>query len=198
MPAQQHVPQQQRSREKVDRILAATAELLEAVPYGELGTKAIAARAGVSVGVLYRYFADKDAILMALGKQYLHRDVEIADGVTADPLPATPGELLGRLLTAYADRFRREPGYRMIWYHAPRLPGLTLLGRDTDIAIAERLHAALTRGYGFPAGPEARGRIELAVGTGADLLDRAFRDHPHGNETTLREGELMLRRYLFP
>jgi AcrR family transcriptional regulator len=52
-------PQQQRSREKVERILAATARLLER--YGDhpqadeqFGTKQIAAEAGVSVGTLYR------------------------------------------------------------------------------------------------------------------------------------------------
>ncbi|MFG2125412.1 helix-turn-helix domain-containing protein [Streptomyces sp. NPDC048710] len=38
-----------------------TAALLEATPYDDLGTKLIAAEARVSVGVLYRYFADKEA-----------------------------------------------------------------------------------------------------------------------------------------
>src|SRR5215471_3682199 len=56
-------PQQSRSREKVARILATTARLLEQRPYEEIGTKLIAAEAGVSVGILYRFFPDKEAIV---------------------------------------------------------------------------------------------------------------------------------------
>ena len=55
-------PRQARSRDKLDRILAATAELLQELSYDEVGTRLIAERAGVSVGSLYRFFPDKDSI----------------------------------------------------------------------------------------------------------------------------------------
>jgi AcrR family transcriptional regulator len=64
-------PVQRRSRETFDRILAAAdAEIAE---YGLAGTTttAVARRAGVSVGALYRFFDDKTAIADALAQQYL-------------------------------------------------------------------------------------------------------------------------------
>ena len=65
------MPRQRRSRETFDRILAAAdAEIVE---HGLAGTTttAIAQRAGVSVGALYRFFDDKDAIATALAQRYL-------------------------------------------------------------------------------------------------------------------------------
>ena len=64
-------PQQGRSRETVDRILAAADQ-----EFGEVGpaaarTTSIAGRAGLSVGALYRFFDDKEAIARALAQRYL-------------------------------------------------------------------------------------------------------------------------------
>jgi AcrR family transcriptional regulator len=60
------VPAQARSQETVSVILEASARILESE--GRLGfnTNAIAERAGVSVGSLYQYFPNKDAILLSL------------------------------------------------------------------------------------------------------------------------------------
>lgn len=67
-------PVQRRSQETFDRILvAADSEIAE---HGLAGTTttAIAQRAGVSVGALYRFFDDKDALATALADKYL-RDI---------------------------------------------------------------------------------------------------------------------------
>ena len=60
------VPGQARSRETVSVILEASARILESVGLRGFNTNAIAARAGVSVGSLYQYFPNKDAIVRAL------------------------------------------------------------------------------------------------------------------------------------
>lgn len=58
-------PRQPRSKATVDAILEAATRILQA---GEtFTTNHVAERAGVSVGTLYQYFADKTAILHALG-----------------------------------------------------------------------------------------------------------------------------------
>lgn len=64
-------PQQSRSRDTLDRLLAAAD--VEFAQHGLAGatTTAIAERAGVSVGALYRFFGDKRAIADALAQQYL-------------------------------------------------------------------------------------------------------------------------------
>ena len=66
-------PKQERARATVDAILEATAQLLVAEGTGRVSTNRIAKRAGVSVGTLYQYFPDKNAIIRALGEQTLER-----------------------------------------------------------------------------------------------------------------------------
>jgi len=65
------VPQQQRSRSTVERILAAADQEVGEVGPAAASTRSIAARAGVSVGALYRFFGDKTAVADALARQYL-------------------------------------------------------------------------------------------------------------------------------
>ncbi|MEV6162768.1 TetR/AcrR family transcriptional regulator [Streptomyces sp. NPDC052052] len=197
MAEQMYEPQQQRSREKVARILEAAAMLLETTPYEDLGTKLIAAEAGVSIGVLYRYFGDKEAIVASLVRRWLQLDVQMVERITADRLPESSQELLERLLTAYADRFRKQPGYRRVWYHGPRIASLKADTRQTDLAIAERLHSTLVRGYAMPDTTESRRRARLAVEVGSNLLDLAFREDPVGDPQILADAALMMDRYLF-
>lgn len=60
------LPQQQRAREMIDRILDATAQVLADSGYAGLSTNRVAAVAGVSIGSLYRYFAGKNELIEEL------------------------------------------------------------------------------------------------------------------------------------
>lgn len=66
-------PTQERAQATVDAILEATAQLLVEEGMARLSTNRIARRAGVSVGTLYQYFPDKNAIVAALGELTLDR-----------------------------------------------------------------------------------------------------------------------------
>src|ERR1700723_2407444 len=59
-------PGQARSKETVSVILEASARILESDGLQGFNTNAIAVRAGVSVGSIYQYFPNKDAIVVAL------------------------------------------------------------------------------------------------------------------------------------
>lgn len=61
-------PKQQRSLATRDAIFEAVAQILEREGEGALNTNRIAERAGVSVGTLYQYFPNKNAILAAMAK----------------------------------------------------------------------------------------------------------------------------------
>lgn len=63
------IPRQARAAETVALILEATAQILEAGGLPAFTTNAVAERAGVSIGTLYQYFADKNAILLALAQR---------------------------------------------------------------------------------------------------------------------------------
>ncbi|MET0338788.1 MAG: helix-turn-helix domain-containing protein [Caulobacter sp.] len=62
-------PRQARAASTVDAIVDATFQLLEERGFEVLTTNHIAARAGVSIGTLYQYFADKNDVLAAMAQR---------------------------------------------------------------------------------------------------------------------------------
>ncbi len=62
-------PVQLRSQQTVSLILEAAGQLLRSPGEKAFTTSAVATRAGISIGTLYQYFQDGDAILLALADQ---------------------------------------------------------------------------------------------------------------------------------
>lgn len=62
-------PKQERAQATVEAILEATFHILEEEGEARLTTNRIAERAGVSIGTLYQYFRDREAILAAMGER---------------------------------------------------------------------------------------------------------------------------------
>jgi len=79
-------PTQARSREMVARILDGTRKLLHEQGSAKLTTIAIARVAGMSVGSLYQYFPNKEAILLHLVQDWL-ADVQDAMSLLASDAP---------------------------------------------------------------------------------------------------------------
>ena len=65
------IPHQARAAETVAAILEGAAQVLEAGGLAGFTTNRVAERAGVSIGTLYQYFADKNALLRALAEREL-------------------------------------------------------------------------------------------------------------------------------
>jgi AcrR family transcriptional regulator len=92
--SQRRKPKQARARATVEAILEAAAQILERDGTAGYNTNAIAERAGVSVGTLYQYFPDKQAILMATAAR------EAAQGA---PSLAERSNALLRALVSFLD-----------------------------------------------------------------------------------------------
>lgn len=81
-------PSQERAAVTVEAILQAAAELFCSIGYDRASTNRIAERAGVSIGSLYQYFANKEATLAALLEDHqraVHAVVDEGLHVLADP-----------------------------------------------------------------------------------------------------------------
>ena len=76
-----NIPRQSRSQQTVDLILDAAGDLFASVGYEAATTNAIAEKAGISIGSLYRYYPDKDAILKELAERYYREQRELFEKV---------------------------------------------------------------------------------------------------------------------
>jgi AcrR family transcriptional regulator len=76
-------PSQRRSRETVAVILEAAARIIERDGLAGFNTKAVAERAGVSIGSIYQYFPNNDALTLALIAKFEHELLETV-GKAAD------------------------------------------------------------------------------------------------------------------
>lgn len=102
------LPAQKRSQSSVDCILEAATQVLEAAGETGFNTNAVAERAGVSIGTLYRYFPDKRSILIALAlrEREAHRQAMI-DAIQGEDHKLARDRLMIRaFLRAFAGRAR--------------------------------------------------------------------------------------------
>lgn len=86
-------PLQSRSKTTVDCILAAAAQVLVKEGYAKATTNRVAAVAGVSIGTLYQYFPNKDALIVALVER--HRSEMMS--MLAETLASAQGDNLEQL-----------------------------------------------------------------------------------------------------
>ena len=110
------VPRQQRSRERVEAILAAAHDLIVEAGSDALKMSDVAARAGVPIGSVYQYFPDKPAILRELALRFMDRvHTILADGLADVRDRDDAIARLDALLDGYYRLFLSEPDSRDIW-----------------------------------------------------------------------------------
>ena len=147
-------PTQQRSRERFERILACTTEIMADKGSDAFRMSDIVERSGIAFGSLYQYFPDKTAIIGTLaerhnaaGRQCVRHDLA---AVTAarDLHPA-----LCRIVDSYYEMFMREPVMRDIWQATQADRALQRLDADDMAVLSGLLSAAVRRvAPGPPAG----------------------------------------------
>jgi AcrR family transcriptional regulator len=174
-------PRQQRSRETVAVILEAAAQVFQRQGYLATTTNKIAERAGVSIGSVYQYFPDKDALLVALAEQELAASTELVDrllrqlGAEDAPLDRLLRELLHAVAAAHTSR---PELHRLLFDEAPRLPALVARFRAAERRLAVALAEQLRR-LGSTA-PDVELTALLAVQGITAQLHGAVLDPPAG------------------
>lgn len=109
-------PTQQRSRERVERMLSAAIELIGSQGSDAMKMGEVAEKAGVSIGSLYQFFPDKSAIIRALAERHTAMGRSCIDGALA--AVRTRDQLMTAftdLIDAYYGIFRASPVTRDIW-----------------------------------------------------------------------------------
>ncbi len=139
-------PRQQRAQDTVDAILGGAAQVLKRHGYAAGTTNRIAERAGVSIGSLYEYFPNKDAILVALVERHLDEGMERVHA-SLDRAVTTPSQLrqlLNDFVSAMVALHGRSPQlHRVLFEEAPHPPESHACVLRMEEGLAHRLEAIL-------------------------------------------------------
>ncbi|WP_336054202.1 TetR/AcrR family transcriptional regulator [Streptomyces sp. CA2R101] len=188
-------PVQQRSAQRLARILDACAEVLDETGYDELTTRAVACRAGVPIGSVYRFFPNKRAMAEALARRNLDA---YADRITAR-LTAPAGRPLqwrhamDVVVDEYLAMKRTMPGFALVEFTVPAPHA----SRQANDEVADRLRTLLAGPLGLDTADERlRTAFLVAVETADALLQLAFRTDPAGDPAIVTETKELLRAYL--
>jgi AcrR family transcriptional regulator len=108
-------PVQKRGQQRVETILDAAEAVIGEVGVEAATTNAIAERAGSSVGSLYHFFPNKDAILQALTERYLETSAAILRRERRIDEPWVPLEVLfPQMIVAFVAMDTLHPGYMAV------------------------------------------------------------------------------------
>ena len=187
---------QARSRERLRRVLDAADDVLASEGPAAFTTTRVADAAGVSVGSVYRFFPDKEAIVEALAVRYWSDFEDLVAGVAEADQTQPLDDPVGAVLDVLVAGFRARPGFLGLWFGGLRTERVRDATRPTRTAIARSIERILARHW--PAAPRrTRTRVsEMAVLAGDGLLREAFRRNRHGDATVLAESKAMLKAYI--
>lgn len=218
------VPRQRRSRRTRDRVLDAAETLLAESGSAAVTTTRIAERAGIAVGSVYAYFADRDAVAEAIALRHWQRFADLvvaaaeveergaagdsASAAGAAASDAAAGDLppgaerrdaavgpLATVIDALAAGFRGQPAFLALWYGDLRTARMRDLTRPIREQVAVSVQRVLRVHWPDPSAERLEVAARAIVVAGDGLLREAFRVDPQGDPALLRESRTMLEAY---
>ena len=112
---------QERSRATVDALIEATARILVKEGFDKASTNRIAAKAGVSVGSLYQYFPNKEALVAAVIDRHHEDLMRIVRGVLAEVAALPLEQAIRKLVATAVQAHRIDPKlHRVLMEQIPR------------------------------------------------------------------------------
>jgi len=139
-------PTQERSRDRVERILDATAELLGDMPADKITTAGIAEKAGVPIGSVYQYFPNKLAILAELARRVMEQvDLKTASLIAQDFGVLPWDQAIDRAIDATMQGYAEQPGYLQLLLSLRPTPEFRSITDESNDRVAAMLafHPAL-------------------------------------------------------
>jgi AcrR family transcriptional regulator len=150
------IPSQRRAQETVAVIFEAAARILQKQGLDALNTNAIAERAGISIGTLYQYFPNKQAILVAMARRQIEIDRKTVTEAISSALEDTEADLETVAVRAVVGRYR-GPLVRRVAMEALSAAGLagerTCAVQDVALFLSERIGSDSSAGRGIHLSP---------------------------------------------
>lgn len=172
-------PRQKRSRERVEKILFAAAdELARTADADALTTTSVSKRSGIPVATIYRYFADRSAIITAL----IDQETELINDVVTERIKqldtVSLEGLLDTMIRAHYEAFTESRRSIVLWFGAR--------GSKAVLGRVERRYSYMGKwlmdgcrraGMVIPEAPEYGGELLVwVVDRGYEFIVREERD----------------------
>lgn len=129
-------PRQRRARQTVDAVLDAVVRVLKREGFNELTTNRIAEVAGVSIGSVYQYFPDKEAIFVALHQRHINEIDRMVETKLIEHAGSSLDVLMSAMIDGMIDAHKSDPElYELLLTEVPHRA-------DGTREFAVRLHGA--------------------------------------------------------
>lgn len=147
-PAPRRRPTQERARATCEAVLDATVKIAHREGLDAITTNRVAEVAGVSIGSLYQYFPNKDAIFEALHHRHAEESEQLIAALLVEHASSSLEHFLLAVFEALVDLHARDPALhellgRQIPHRAHGQPGLSSALRDVISARAGELSPEL-------------------------------------------------------
>ncbi len=190
-------PSQARGKERVRVILAAALSLFKTQGLEEVTTNDIAQAAGIPIGSLYRYYPNKDAILIALTQLYVDDISRIFADIGKHPLlkHLSWDEVLLLMIDSWVNYSRLNGPFAFL-YAEKANPRLHTINRDSWVKFVGAFSAVLKKRCPEVADREAAICFQLALAAAEMGLTeeyRQFKGVPLYHEATSAIATYMLK-----
>jgi AcrR family transcriptional regulator len=189
------VPSRKRGTLRVERILQAAGDVFAEVGYAQATTNQIAARAETSIGSLYQFFADKDAIVRALAEQHKGRiRALLAQLYTPEQAGRSLREIGADHLALFLSYNLEHPGFKAILLD----PQAAALSGSADFMteVHHRLAQALRQVLPHPSDAQLAVYAQIVAGLVRGMVFTLTQATPAERPALLREAQAILGDYL--
>ena len=198
--ATRRMPRQRRSQERLARIVHAAGELCAERGVDAVTMDAIAERAGTSIGSLYQFFPNRDALLHALAERNV-ADLDALLDASDEPDVAslTLPALVDAVLEPFVAFHEAHPGYFAVLFAPQGSHALTALRGRLRARLLGRVER-LFRQRSPALAPTRRRRMAITVVEAARALMQYIEQAVPATERRAQRDELrsMLVAYLAP
>ena len=192
------IPIQGRSQQTVEDILEATSRLLVSGGAKEITTNAIAAEAGLSVGALYRFFPDKQAIIDAIAVRHVEAFQRSAVLVLISLGSFSGPDFVSGLIDHFVAFLEQRPDFRAIAFGGHISQATRAAHSLPDSAGVNILKKFMLKSLHAKDRSALDIKLKMAAETGERLIEFAFKQTSVEERLkVIAELKLMLSSYLF-
>ena len=192
-------PKQPRAKQTVQRIIAATADLVTQQGLDALTTNKVAERANCNIATLYQYFPNKQALLSALMESYLNEMTRRLNDLLEQLGDVSVEESTRLWATLGIQYFRQNGGVMAELLKSQYILSTLPEGREFERRLMEAMFRFLSRQRHRLAVEDLDRAVYVAFTAGSSLLSKHLLEPIpyYSDEAIVEELVRLMRRYFY-